>query len=76
MSSQGYGKQLLEAEDLLQKHKLVASQISSLGERVRHISDRAEEIMKGQSVKSDVLKARLVMLLQQYQNLVDLCTTR
>ncbi|XP_053239381.1 spectrin beta chain, non-erythrocytic 5 isoform X2 [Podarcis raffonei] len=76
VSSQYCGKQLLEAVDLLQKHKLVASQISSLGERVRHITERTEVIVKGKSFKPDVLRAKHQMLQQLHQNLVDLCKTR
>ncbi|XP_062974523.1 spectrin beta chain, non-erythrocytic 5 [Elgaria multicarinata webbii] len=76
VSSQDCGKQLLEAVDLLQKHKLVASQISSIGERIRPMAERAEEIIKDKSIKSDVLQAKHRMLHQLYQNLVDLCKTR
>uniref|UniRef100_A0A8D2KX84 Calponin-homology (CH) domain-containing protein n=1 Tax=Varanus komodoensis TaxID=61221 RepID=A0A8D2KX84_VARKO len=58
VSSQDCGKQLLEAVDLLQKHKLVASQISSLGERIRPMDDKAEEVIRGKSAKSDVVQAK------------------
>ncbi|XP_042315999.1 spectrin beta chain, non-erythrocytic 5 [Sceloporus undulatus] len=76
LSSQNCGKELLEAVDLLQKHKLVASQVSSFGNTVRHIDERADKTVKGRLVKSDVLQAKLRMLHQFYQNLVDLCKTR
>ncbi|CAI5763942.1 spectrin beta chain, non-erythrocytic 5 [Podarcis lilfordi] len=76
VSAQHCGKQLLEAVDLLQKHKLVASQISSLGERVRHITERTEVIVKSKSFKPDVLQSKHRMLQQLHQNLVDLCKTR
>ncbi|XP_061467332.1 spectrin beta chain, non-erythrocytic 5 [Rhineura floridana] len=76
VSSQDCGKQLFEAVDLLQKHKLIASQISSLRESVGHITERTEAIVKRKSVKSDVLQAKHRMLHQLYQNLVGLCKTR
>uniref|UniRef100_A0ABM5FN35 Spectrin beta chain, non-erythrocytic 5 n=1 Tax=Pogona vitticeps TaxID=103695 RepID=A0ABM5FN35_9SAUR len=76
MSSQDCGKQLLEVVDLLQKHKLIASQISSLGERIRHIDERVGNVTKGKRIRSDVLQAKLWMLHHLYQNLVDLCKTR
>ncbi|XP_053169097.1 spectrin beta chain, non-erythrocytic 5 [Hemicordylus capensis] len=77
VSSQDCGKQLLEAVDLLQKHKLAASQISSIGEQqIWHITERAEAIIKGKSVKSDVLQAKVRVLHQMNQNLGDLCKTR
>nr|XP_056707864.1 spectrin beta chain, non-erythrocytic 5 [Euleptes europaea] len=76
MSSQGCGKELLEAADLLEKHQLVASQVISLGERIGHITKKAKENMKSKSVKSDVLQAKFWMLHQLHQNLLDLCKTR
>ncbi|KAH0620636.1 hypothetical protein JD844_021299 [Phrynosoma platyrhinos] len=76
VSSQDCGKELLEAVNLLQKHKLVASQVSSLGKTIRHIDEKADETIKGRLAKSDVLQAKLRMLHQFYQNLVDLCKTR
>ncbi|XP_044291663.1 spectrin beta chain, non-erythrocytic 5 [Varanus komodoensis] len=76
VSSQDCGKQLLEAVDLLQKHKLVASQISSLGERIRPMDDKAEEVIRGKSAKSDVVQAKHRMFHQLYRNVMDLCETR
>nr|XP_016847800.1 PREDICTED: spectrin beta chain, non-erythrocytic 5 [Anolis carolinensis] len=76
VNSQDCGKELLEAVDLLQKHKLVASQVTSLGETIKHIDERAEETIKGRLLKADVLQAKLRILHQFYQNSVDLCKTR
>ncbi|XP_063174452.1 spectrin beta chain, non-erythrocytic 5 [Candoia aspera] len=76
VSSKDCGKELLEAGELFQKHKLVASQISSLEESIMYISGKTEDIIKGKSVKSDVLQAKYQMLHQLHRNLQDLCQTR
>ncbi|KAM6459310.1 spectrin beta chain, non-erythrocytic 5 isoform 3-T3 [Liasis olivaceus] len=76
VSSKDCGKELLETVELLQKHKLVASQISSLEESIMYIAKKTEDIMKGKSVKSDMLQDKYQMLHQLHQNLQDLCQTR
>ncbi|XP_054825905.1 spectrin beta chain, non-erythrocytic 5 [Eublepharis macularius] len=76
VNSQDCGKELSEAVDLLEKHQLVASQASSLEERITHISKIANENLKSKSIKSDVLQTKLWMLHQLHQNLLDLCKTR
>uniref|UniRef100_A0A8B9PGF4 Calponin-homology (CH) domain-containing protein n=1 Tax=Apteryx owenii TaxID=8824 RepID=A0A8B9PGF4_APTOW len=76
MNSQDCGKQLLEVVDLLQKHDLVDSQISSYDDRLAYITQRTAEISKDSTVKPEVLYAKVQMLRQLYQNLVALSKTR
>ncbi|XP_069494913.1 spectrin beta chain, non-erythrocytic 5 isoform X2 [Ambystoma mexicanum] len=76
VGSREYGKQLLEVEDLLQKHSLAESQISSHGDRVRHISRQAAEATKGRTIAPDLLQSKVRQLNQAYQNLVDLSHSR
>ncbi|XP_077178896.1 spectrin beta chain, non-erythrocytic 5 isoform X2 [Paroedura picta] len=76
VNSQDCGKELLEAVDLLEKHQFLSSQASLFGERISRITKRAEENMKSKSVRSDMLQAKLWMLHQLHQNLLDLCKTR
>ncbi|NXN96468.1 SPTN5 protein, partial [Rhinopomastus cyanomelas] len=66
---QDLGKQLLEVVDLLQKHNLVDSQISSYEDRLTHITHRTAEISKDSTVKPEVLYAKVHVLRQLYQNL-------
>ncbi|NXW30481.1 SPTN5 protein, partial [Phaetusa simplex] len=76
VSSQDCGKQLLEVVDLLQKHNLVDSQISSYDERLTHITQKTAEISKDSTVKPEVLYAKVQMLRQLYQNLTALSKSR
>ncbi|XP_056200822.1 spectrin beta chain, non-erythrocytic 5 [Falco biarmicus] len=76
VNSQDCGKQLLEAVDLLQKHNLVDSQISSYDDRLTHITQRTAEISKDNTVKPEVLYAKVQMLRQLYQNLTALSKSR
>ncbi|XP_075281439.1 spectrin beta chain, non-erythrocytic 5 isoform X3 [Opisthocomus hoazin] len=76
VNSQDCGKQLLEVVDLLQKHNLVDSQISSYGDRLTHITQRMAEISKDSTVKPEVLYAKVQMLRQLYQNLIALSKSR
>lgn len=41
--SDDYGKHLTGVEDLLQKHSLVEADISSLAERVKQLTNQAQE---------------------------------
>ncbi|KFP61901.1 Spectrin beta chain, non-erythrocytic 5, partial [Cariama cristata] len=76
VNSQDCGKQLLEVVDLLQKHKLIDSQISSYDDRLTHITWRTAEISKDSTVKPEVLYAKVQMLRQLYQNLTALSKSR
>ncbi|NWW90294.1 SPTN5 protein, partial [Rhynochetos jubatus] len=76
LNSQDCGKQLLEVVDLLQKHNLVDSQISSYEDRLTHITQRTTEISKDSTVKPEVLYAKVQMLRQLYQNLIALSKSR
>ncbi|KAM6274075.1 spectrin beta chain, non-erythrocytic 5 [Porphyrio hochstetteri] len=76
VNSQDCGKQLLEVVDLLQKHNLVDSQISSYDDRLTHITQRTAEISKNTTVKPEVLYAKVQMLRQLYQNLSALSKSR
>ncbi|NXG68257.1 SPTN5 protein, partial [Baryphthengus martii] len=76
VNSQDCGKQLLEVVDLLQKHNLVDSQISSYDDRLTHITQRTAEISKDSTVKTEVLYAKVQTLLQLYQNLTALSKSR
>ncbi|NXX84962.1 SPTN5 protein, partial [Urocolius indicus] len=76
VNSQDCGKQLLEVVDLLQKHNLIDSQISSYDDRLTHITQRTTEISKDSTVKPDVLYAKVQMLRQLYQNLTALSKSR
>ncbi|XP_071600765.1 spectrin beta chain, non-erythrocytic 5 [Heliangelus exortis] len=76
VNSQDCGKQLLEVEDLLQKHNLVDLQISSYDEKLTHITQRTAEISKSSPVKPEVLYAKVQMLRQLYQNLIAMSKSR
>ncbi|XP_071665312.1 spectrin beta chain, non-erythrocytic 5 [Patagioenas fasciata] len=76
VNSQDCGKQLLEVVDLLQKHNLLDSQISSYDDRLTHITQRTTEISKDSTVKPEVLHAKVQMLRQLYQNLIALSKSR
>uniref|UniRef100_A0A8C3KKS8 Calponin-homology (CH) domain-containing protein n=1 Tax=Calidris pygmaea TaxID=425635 RepID=A0A8C3KKS8_9CHAR len=76
VNSQDCGKQLLEVVDLLQKHNLVDSQISSYDDRLTHITRKTAEISKDSTVKPEVLYAKVQMLRQLYQNLTALSKSR
>ncbi|NXG60038.1 SPTN5 protein, partial [Hemiprocne comata] len=76
VNSQDCGKQLLEVVDLLQKHNLVDSQISSYDDRLTHITQRTAEINKSSTVKPEVLYAKVQMLRQLYQNLLAASKSR
>ncbi|XP_053330428.1 spectrin beta chain, non-erythrocytic 5 [Spea bombifrons] len=76
VGSKGYGKQLLEVEDLLQKHSLYESQILAYGETVGQILSRAEEVKQGKVGSVDVLQTKGRNLHQLYQNLLSLCKSR
>ncbi|NXF42508.1 SPTN5 protein, partial [Oceanites oceanicus] len=76
VNSQDCGKQLLEVVDLLQKHNLVDSQISSYDDRLTHITQRTAEISKDSTVKPEVLYAKVQMLRQLYQNLTAVSKSR
>ncbi|XP_009944908.1 PREDICTED: spectrin beta chain, non-erythrocytic 5, partial [Leptosomus discolor] len=73
---QDCGKQLLEVVDLLQKHDLVDWQISSYDDRLTHITQRTAEISKDNTLKPEVLYAKVQMLRQLYQNLTALSKSR
>ncbi|XP_069714086.1 spectrin beta chain, non-erythrocytic 5 [Phaenicophaeus curvirostris] len=76
VSSQDCGKQLLEAVDLLQKHNLTDSQISSYEDKLTRITQRTAEISKDSTVKPEVLHAKVQMIHQLYQNLIVLSKSR
>ncbi|XP_074853761.1 spectrin beta chain, non-erythrocytic 5 [Carettochelys insculpta] len=76
VTSQDYGKQLLEVVDLLQKHNLVDFQISSYDDRVKYITQRTAEVTKGKAIKTDMLYAKARILHQLYQNLATLSKSR
>uniref|UniRef100_A0A8C6V9D6 Calponin-homology (CH) domain-containing protein n=1 Tax=Naja naja TaxID=35670 RepID=A0A8C6V9D6_NAJNA len=69
VNSRDCGKELLEAVELLQKHKLVASQIYSLEESIMYIAGKKEDIIQRKPIKSDMLQAKYQMLQQLHQNL-------
>ncbi|KAL7992423.1 hypothetical protein Chor_016679, partial [Crotalus horridus] len=76
VSSKDCGKELFEAVEFLQKHKLVVSQISSLEESIMCIAEKTEDIIKRKAAKSDMLQVKYQMLRQLHQNLQDSCQTR
>ncbi|KAM6073898.1 spectrin beta chain, non-erythrocytic 5 [Chlamydotis macqueenii] len=76
VNSQDCGKQLLEVVDLLQKHNLIDSQISSYDDRLTQITQRTTEISKDSTVKPEVLYAKVQMLRQLYQNLIAVSKSR
>ncbi|XP_039179841.1 spectrin beta chain, non-erythrocytic 5 isoform X3 [Crotalus tigris] len=76
VSSKDCGKELFEAVEFLQKHKLVVSQISSLEESIMCIAEKTEDIIKRKAAKSDMLQVKYQMLCQLHQNLQDSCQTR
>ena len=66
MRSEDYGKHLLSAEDLLQKHKLVEAQLNALGNRVRLLNKNAQPHMKSLHPESQLLQKRLEVLNKNY----------
>lgn len=66
LRSEDYGKHLLSAEDLLQKHKLVEAQLNALGNRVRQLNKNAQPHMKSLHPESQLLQKRLEVLNKNY----------
>ena len=62
LRSEDYGKHLLGVQDLLQKHKLVEADISSLAERVRALQKQATRCV---CVMCAVCHSSIVLLLQE-----------
>lgn len=67
MESKDFGKQLMAVEDLSQKHKLIESEIASMGEQVNNINKKAEELEKSSYGDNPVLKTSLEELNNNYR---------
>ncbi|XP_043929471.1 spectrin beta chain, non-erythrocytic 5 [Protopterus annectens] len=76
VSSDDYGKHLLEVENLLQKHSLVASQIASHGETLNYINRRTQGMPKSRGSRTDPVQVRVQELNKQYENLQFLSKSR
>lgn len=67
MRSEDFGKHLLGVEDLLQKHKLVESQIVSHGSKIKDLNNRAQTYSQGKKSESEILQKRLTYLNKEYE---------
>uniref|UniRef100_H3BEP2 Spectrin beta, non-erythrocytic 5 n=1 Tax=Latimeria chalumnae TaxID=7897 RepID=H3BEP2_LATCH len=76
VSSDDYGKHLLDVEDLLQKHCLIDSQILSHGEALAHIKQKVTAISRNKDVNSNAVQSKARALSEQYDSLVSLSKSR
>lgn len=76
VSSGDYGKHLFDVVDMVQKHNLIDSQISSHGETLKHINQRADNLRRSSELKTDVVQGKLGALNDLYSNLLELSKAR
>ncbi|XP_067895807.1 spectrin beta chain, non-erythrocytic 5 isoform X2 [Heterodontus francisci] len=76
VSSSDYGKHLFDVVDMVQKHNLIDSQISSHGETLKHINQRAGNLRRNSELKTDLVQGKLKELNDFYSNLLELSKAR
>ncbi|XP_059505307.1 spectrin beta chain, non-erythrocytic 5 isoform X2 [Stegostoma tigrinum] len=76
VSSSDYGKHLLDVVDMVQKHNLIDSQISSHGENLKHINKKADHLDRSSELNNDLVQGKLKELNDAYSNLLELSKVR
>ncbi|KAI0237885.1 Spectrin beta chain, non-erythrocytic 1 [Lamellibrachia satsuma] len=76
LKSEELAKHLVSAEDLLHKHTLVETQLSTIGAHVRALNKGAQPYMKSLHPESRLLQKRLENLNKEYDNVCALCAKR
>ncbi|XP_078089380.1 spectrin beta chain, non-erythrocytic 5-like [Mustelus asterias] len=76
VSSSDYGKHLFDVVDMVQKHNLIVSQISSHGETLKHINQRADNLRRSNELNAELVQGKLGKLNALYSNLLELSKTR
>ncbi|GCC20329.1 hypothetical protein chiPu_0018888 [Chiloscyllium punctatum] len=76
VSSSDYGKHLLDVEDMVHKHNLIDSQISSHGENLKHINEKADHLSRSSELNTDLFQGKLKELNDAYTNLLELSKVR
>ncbi|XP_060684627.1 spectrin beta chain, non-erythrocytic 5 [Hemiscyllium ocellatum] len=76
VSSNDYGKHLLDVEDMVHKHNLIDSQISSHGENLKHINEKADHLSRSSELNTDLFQGKLKELNDAYTNLLELSKVR
>ncbi|XP_070576983.1 spectrin beta chain, non-erythrocytic 5-like isoform X4 [Ptychodera flava] len=67
LKSEDYGKHLFGVEDLLQRHSLVETLISSLGHRLKKVNDTGGKFLDDGHSESDVIKQKMDELNDAYK---------
>ena len=70
MTSEANAGHLLAAEDLIQKHSLMESQISSVGETIQRLNKQANQFIAAGHKETPALQKRLQMLNDEYKQYV------
>ncbi|XP_078419413.1 spectrin beta chain, non-erythrocytic 5 [Cetorhinus maximus] len=76
VSSSDYGKHLFDVVDMVQKHNLIDSQISSHGETLKHINQRADSLRRSSGQNTVLVQDKLRKLNDLYSNLLELSKAR
>ncbi|XP_067847252.1 spectrin beta chain, non-erythrocytic 5 [Heptranchias perlo] len=76
ISSGDYGKHLFDVVDMVQKHNLIDSQITSHGETLKHINQRADNLRRSSELKTNMVQGKLRALNDLYSDLLDLSKAR
>ncbi|XP_043236847.1 spectrin beta chain, non-erythrocytic 2-like isoform X8 [Amphibalanus amphitrite] len=71
VTSEAGASHLLAAEDLIQKHSLMESQISSVGETIQRLNKQANQFIAAGHRETPALQKRLQTLNDEYKHLVD-----
>ncbi|XP_076029013.1 spectrin beta chain, non-erythrocytic 5 kst isoform X3 [Oratosquilla oratoria] len=70
------GSHLLAVEDLLQKHGLMESQMSSMGEQIKRLNKQGEALISTGHKEAPQLKERLEKLNEEHKQLLQNAATR
>ncbi|GCB67185.1 hypothetical protein scyTo_0012111 [Scyliorhinus torazame] len=76
VSSSDYGKHLFDVVDMVQKHNLINSQISSHGETLKHINQRADKLQRSSELNAELVQGKLGELNDLYSHLLKLSKAR
>ncbi|XP_037069817.1 spectrin beta chain, non-erythrocytic 1-like [Pollicipes pollicipes] len=71
VQSEAAAGHLLAVEDLIQKHSLMESQISSIGETIQRLNKQANQFIAAGHKETPALQKRLQTLNDEYKHLVD-----
>ncbi|XP_038646180.1 spectrin beta chain, non-erythrocytic 5 [Scyliorhinus canicula] len=76
VNSSDYGKHLFDVVDMVQKHNLINSQISSHGETLKHINQRADKLWRSSKLNTELVQGKLRELNDLYSHLLELSKAR